>query len=442
VKNLTWQNPEQLFVAQELINKVKSKCCGIKGDNINGKIQQLELKFYTIWAGQAVSLITSAILQMAIIFYLTEKTGSAMVLSMASLVGFLPYAVFGPAIGVLVDRHDRKKIMIGADLIIAAAGAVLAIVAFYMELPVWMVMIVLFIRSIGTAFHTPALNSVTPLLVPEEQLTKCAGYSQSLQSISYIVSPAVAALLYSVWDLNAIIAIDVLGAVIASITVAIVRIPKLGDRVQSLEPNFIREMKEGMAVLRQNKGLFALLLVGTLYMFVYMPINALYPLITMECFNGTPMHISITEIAYASGMLIGGLLLGLFGNYQKRILLITASIFMMGISLTISGLLPQSGFFIFVVCCAIMGLSVPFYSGVQTALFQEKIKPEYLGRVFSLTGSIMSLAMPIGLILSGFFADRIGVNHWFLLSGVLIIGIAIACPMITEVRKLDLKQNS
>ena len=148
--------------------------------------------------------------------------------------------------------------MIGADLIIAAAGAVLAIVAFYMELPVWMVMIVLFIRSIGTAFHTPALSSVTPLLVPEEQLTKCAGYSQSLQSISYIVSPAVAALLYSVWDLNAIIAIDVLGAVIASITVAIVRIPKLGDRVQSLEPNFIREMKEGIVVLRQNKGLFAL----------------------------------------------------------------------------------------------------------------------------------------------------------------------------------------
>ena len=391
------------------------------------KYNNWKLKFYTIWAGQAVSLITSAILQMAIIFYLTEKTGSAMVLSMASLVGFLPYAVFGPAIGVLVDRHDRKKIMIGADLIIAAAGAVLAIVALYMELPIWMVMVVLFIRSIGTAFHTPALNAVTPLLVPEEQLTKCAGYSQSLQSISYIVSPAVAALLYSVWELNAIIAIDVLGAVIASITVAIVRIPKLGDQVQSLKPNFIREMKEGMAVLRQNKGLFALLLVGTLYMFVYMPINALYPLITMEYFNGTPMHISITEIAYASGMLIGGLLLGLFGNYQKRILLITASIFMMGISLTISGLLPQSGFFI------------SFYSGVQTALFQEKIKPEYLGRVFSLTGSIMSLVMPIGLILSGFFADRIDVNHWFLLSGILIICIAIVCPMITEIRKLDAK---
>ena len=406
------------------------------------KYNNWKLKFYTIWAGQAVSLITSAILQMAIIFYLTEKTGSAMVLSMASLVGFLPYAVFGPAIGVLVDRHDRKKIMIGADLIIAAAGAVLAIVALYMELPVWAVMVVLFIRSIGTAFHTPALNAVTPLLVPEEQLTKCAGYSQSLQSISYIVSPAVAALLYSVWDLNAIIAIDVLGAVIASITVAIVRIPELGDQLQSLEPNFIREMKEGIVVLRQNKGLFALLLLGTLYTFVYMPINALYPLISMEYFNGTPMHISITEIAFASGMLAGGLILGRLGSYEKRVPLITGSFFMMGASLAIAGLLPPSGFIIFVVCCAIMGLSVPFYSGVQTALFQQKIKPEYLGRVFSFTGSIMSLAMPLGLILSGFFADRIGINHWFLISGILIIGIAIVCPMMTEVRKLDLKQNS
>ena len=393
--------------------------------------------FFTIWTGQAISLFTSAILQMAIIFYLTEKTGSAMVLSIASLVGFLPYAVFGPMIGVLVDRYDRKRIMIAAHLIIAAAGVAMAIIALYMELPVWMVMIVLFIRSIGTAFHSPALSAVTPLLVPEEQLTRCAGYSQSLQSISFILSPAAAAFLYSVWELNAIIVIDVLGAVIACITVALVRVPKLSLEEQSLEQNFIKEMKEGFVVLKGNKGLFALLLIGTLYMFVYMPINALYPLISMEYFEGTPMHVSVTEIAYASGMLAGGLLLGLFGSFKKRIILITASIFMMGASLTISGLLPTSGFVIFVVCCAVMGLSVPFYSGVQTALFQEKIKPEYLGRVFSLTGSIMSLAMPVGLILSGIFADRIGVNNWFLISGILIVGIAIVCPLIPVVKSLD-----
>ena len=87
------------------------------------------------------------------------------------------------------------------------------------------------------------------------------------------------------------------------------------------------------------------------------------------------MHISITEIAYASGMMAGGLILGLFGNYKKRILLITASIFMMGISLTISGLLPPSGFLIFVVCCAIMGLSVPFYSGVPVSYTHLQLLP-------------------------------------------------------------------
>ena len=159
----------------------------------------------------------------------------------------------------------------------------------------------------------------------------------------------------------------------------------MGDQVQSLKPNFIREMKEGIVVLRQNKGLFTLLLLGTIYTFVYMPINALFPLISMEYFgNGKVLlHISITEIAFASGMLVGGLLLGRLGSFKKRVLLITGSFFIMGASLAVSGILPPSGFVIFVVCCAIMGLSVPFYSGVQTALFQEKIKPEYLGRVFS-----------------------------------------------------------
>ncbi len=405
------------------------------------KTSKWKQDFFTIWTGQAVSLISSAILQMAIIFYLTEKTQSAMVLSIASLVGFLPYGVFGPAIGVLVDRYNRKMIMIGADLTIAVAGGVLALMALYMELPVWIIMVVLFIRSIGTAFHSPALSAAIPLLVPEKQLTKCAGYSQSMQSISYIVSPAIAAFLYSIWDLNLIIALDVLGAVIACITVALVNIPELSAEQRHLKKNFMEEMKNGFAALKENKGLFTLLLIGTLYMFVYMPINALYPLMSMSYFNGTPVHVSITEIAYAAGMLAGGLLLGLLGGFRKRIMLMVTSVFLMGLSLTISGILPSSGFIVFVLCCMIMGLSVPFYSGIQMALFQEKIKPEYLGRVFSLAGSIISLAMPVGLILAGFFADRIGVNHWFLMSGILIIAITILCSLLPVIRKLDQKEN-
>ena len=393
--------------------------------------------FFTIWAGQAISLITSAVLQMVIIWYLTDTTGSALVLSMATMVGFLPQAILGTMIGVLVDRWNRKLVMIGADLIIAVAGVVLAVVALMIELPVWVVMVVLFIRSIGTAFHSPALSAATPLLVPEDQLTKCAGYSQSVQSVSYILSPAIAAFLYATWDLNLIIALDVLGALVACITVTIVAIPKQQIKTEMVQSSIISEAKAGYNILKENKGLFALLWIGAFYCFIYMPINALFPLMSMSYFGGTTTHASIVEIMFAVGMLAGGLLLSTWGGFKKPTISIVTSFIAMGFALIIAGLLPINGFFIFVFCSAIMGFSAPFYSGVQMALIQEKIQPEYLGRVFGLLGSIMSLAMPLGLIVSGIFADQIGINRWFAVSGIGILILALLSSLHPSMKELD-----
>lgn len=393
--------------------------------------------FFTIWAGQAISLITSAVLQMAIIWYLTDTTGSALVLSMATMVGFLPQAILGTMIGVLVDRWNRKLVMIGADLIIAVAGVVLAVVALMIELPVWVVMVVLFIRSIGTAFHSPALSAATPLLVPEDQLTKCAGYSQSVQSVSYILSPAIAAFLYATWDLNLIIALDVLGALVACITVTIVAIPKQEIKTEMVQSSIISEAKAGYNILKENKGLFAILWIGAFYCFIYMPINALFPLMSMSYFGGTTTHASIVEIMFAVGMLAGGLLLSTWGGFKNPTISIVTSFIAMGFALIIAGLLPINGFFIFVFCSAIMGFSAPFYSGVQMALIQEKIQPEYLGRVFGLLGSIMSLAMPLGLIVSGIFADQIGINRWFAVSGIGILILALLSSLHPSMKELD-----
>ncbi len=399
--------------------------------------QNWKRTFFTIWGGQAISLITSAIVQMAFIFYLTQKTNSALILSLASLAGFLPYALLGPLIGVWVDRYDRKRIMIGADLMIALCGAGLAAFAYVMDPPVWLVLMVLALRSVGTAFHSPALSAVTPLLVPEDQLTRCAGYSQALQSVSYIISPAIAALLYSAWSLTALMALDVAGALIACATVARVSIPNLKTERQATR--FFAELKEGFAALIKERGLFALLLVGAVYMLIYMPINALYPLMSMRYFGGTPAHVSATEIAYAAGMLLGSLALGAL-HVKRRVNWMSASIGLMGVALLASGLLPPKGFIAFVACCTVMGLSVPFYSGIQTALFQERIPPEYLGRVFSLTGSVISLAMPLGLALSGAFADSVGVTRWFFLSGIAVLLTALLCGSIPAIRKLNRTQ--
>lgn len=399
-------------------------------------------KYFTMLAGQSVSLITSGILQMSIIFYLTAKTNSAMVLSIATLMGFLPQAVIGPFAGTFVDRHSRKGVMIGADLMIAATGGFLAVVSVFMELPIWLIMLVLFVRSIGNAFHSPASSAVTPLMVPQDQLTKCAGYNQTMQAAVSLISPAAAAFLYSVWSLSTIILLDIIGAVLACGIVAVLSIPNPPICPGESQNSFFRDMKEGYFELKKNKGLFALLWIGTAYMFFFMPISALYPLMSMGYFRGTPTHASIAEIAFAGGMLAGGILLSVWGGFKNRIFSIGLSVLVMGVSIAISGLLPTNAFFIFVICCTVMGLTSPFY-GVQNALFQEQLPPEYLGRVFSLLGSVMSFAMPLGLLCSGIFAELIGVEKWFLLCGIGIIAVAVLVFVLPVLRNVDCQsQNS
>ena len=392
--------------------------------------------YFTILSGEAVSLVTSGILQMVLIFYLTEKTGSALVLSLATFFGFLPQALLGPFIGVWVDRWSRKFVMIGADLFIALAGVALAILALKMEVPIWVVLGILFLRSVGAAFHTPAMSAITPLLVPEDQLVKMTGYSSSLQSISFLVSPALGALLYARWSMAAIVGLDVVGAVIASLFVALIAIPNPPKSELTGQASFFTDLKNGYTAIREDKGLFQMLWIGTLYMLVFMPINALFPLMSMGYFGGTTTHAAIAETAFSAGMLVGGLVLGVWGGFKRRILTLGLSVVLMGAGLTASGLLPKEGFIGFAALCVVMGFSAPFH-GVQTALFQERIAPECLGRVFSLSMSMMSLAMPIGLMLSGAFAEVIGVHNWFLISGVLVILISLTMMSMPAIRALD-----
>lgn len=391
--------------------------------------------FFTIQSGQAISLITSSALQMALIFYLTEKTNSSMTLALATLVGFLPQGVLGLFIGGWIDRHSRKRIMIGADLFIAAVSALLAVISAFLDPPVWVVLAILFLRSIGSAFHTPSINAVTPLIVPTDKLAKCTGYIQSLQSVSSIVSPALGALLYAQCTLTEIIALDVVGAVIASIAVMLVKIPNIDVANIPQSEGVLAGAKEAYRILAQQKGLLTLLWMGALYMFAYMPINALFPLISMNHFGGTTWHVAMSESVFAAGMLLGGIVLGVWGGFQRKTTTVLLSISVMGIALLIAGILPASGFIAFVVCCAIMGFSAPFY-GVQTAIYQEMVSPEYLGRVFSLSLSTMSLAMPLGLIAAGCFADMTGVETWFAISGIFIAGIAVVGAVLPSIKEL------
>ena len=397
-----------------------------------------KIQFFTLWLGQAVSVLSSAVLQMALIWQLSLQTGSAAVLSIASLAGFLPMAVLGIFAGTLVDRWNRKATLILADLFIAAVSLALAIYSLYASPPVWLILTVLFVRSIGAAFHSPAIGAVTPLIVPESMLTKCAGYTQSLMSIGYMAGTALAALLYPIWHMSGLVLLDVAGAVLASISVAFIAIPTVPKQDDtSTRTPILAEMHEGYRAIRENRGLFALLWIGAAVMFIYFPVNALFPLLTFGHFNGDTTMASISEITFSVGMLLGGMLLGVWGGFKNRGHSIVLAIVMLGLSIGITGILPQNGFWGFAALCVVMGLAVPFYSGPQDALIQEQIAPQYLGRVFGLFGSVMSLAMPFGLVLSGLFADRIGINNWFTLSGVASLLLAALTYSLKAIRDIE-----
>ncbi len=406
-------------------------------------MQNWKRTFITIWSGQAVSILTSSVLQMAIVWYITQRTGSAALLSLATLIGFLPQALLGMFIGVYIDRYNRKTVMIVSDLVIALAGMILVVVGIFGELPIWLIYVVLLLRSIGAAFHTPALQAVTPSIVPRDQLTQYAGFAQGFKSLSMVISPALAALLFSIWDLNVIILLDVVGALFATAVLVLVKIPGTKVERTSDQPRMLQEVKEGFQVLRREPGLLELLVISCLYAFIYFPIGTLYPLITMTWFGGGVGESGFVEVVFSVGMLAGSFLLGTIGGKIKKIKAILLSIGIYGACVLIIGILPATGFLIFVGLSLVMGVVNPFFHGVQTAIYQTRIEEQYLGRVLSLTSSIGLIAMPLGLILSGTFADVIGVNRWFAVSGCLILVLFFVSARILPRRiKVDNKLQS
>lgn len=387
-------------------------------------LKNINKTFLIIYTGQAISQLTSSILQMAIVWYLITETNSSNIVALSGIVGFLPQGVLGLFIGVYIDRFDRKKIMIISDLLIAAASLSLSVSGFFGEISIPLIMIVLFIRSVGTAFHVPSLQAITPLIVSKDELPKYSGYSQTLQSISLLLSPVLASFFFSIWSLQAIVMLDVLGAIIGVFTLCIVTIPKIKIDFENTKIDIALEMKEGIATLKKNR-LFNFMLLGATFSIVYIPIFVLYPMMTLSYFGKNQWYAGAIEVVFAIGMLIGSLVLSATGGGKRKIVTIAFFCFIIGISLSISGILGKNMFLGFALCSTLLGFATPFYQGLQIVVFQQKIQEKYLGRVMSLSGSLMAIGTPIGIGLSGIISDKIGVENFFLYSGILIIFISI-----------------
>jgi len=391
-------------------------------------LQNWRRNIYLFLTGQFLSGISSMIVQYAIIWYLTKQTGSATVLSMATLLGMVPMIVLSPFVGPYVDRSNKKALLIVPDIVAALVAVILAIVGFATHaFPIWLVFISLVIRAIAQTFQMPTVQSILPTMVPKEQLTKINGQLGMVQSANYIIAPALGAFLFSIISMPVLILFDVLGAIIGVTIILFVEIPenpKIDEKVHVLD-----DAKFGFNLLRSKKGLWYITLMGMVFTLLFMPAVSMYPLMTMSYFKGTVAQAGIIEMIYSVGALIGGTVIGFLGNWSDRIKPILWSMLIMGITMGLSGFLPQNytGFLWFFALNAISGIATPFFNTLLMSMIQQSYPPEQLGRVLGIMNSLMSLAGPVGLIFAGPLADKIGVNNLFVIAGVgtLVCGVFV-----------------
>nr|WP_217267223.1 MFS transporter [Thermanaeromonas sp. C210] len=178
------------------------------------------------------------------------------------------------------------------DLFIGLIATIFAISFFIWTPPYWSACVVLGVRAIGSVFHMPAIQAVVPMLVPQEELVRANGWSQFLQSGAFIVGPILGAAMYAALPLPIILLSDLVGSVVASISVAVVKIPEIKHGKQTRR-DFIGEIKEGIAVYLSDKKLSIVTLFMAVSMVFFMPLASFYPLMTSDYFKATAWHASL-----------------------------------------------------------------------------------------------------------------------------------------------------
>jgi len=384
-------------------------------------------KFLFIWVGQFISLISSSAVNFAIIIWLSIEHGSAEVLAYGAIAGMLPAAVIGPFAGVYIDRWDRKMTMILADAFVALCTLVMSI-SFYLGYEsLILIYVMLALRSVGSAFHMPAMQASVPMIAPESELLRIAGINQMIQSVSAIAGPALGALAITLMSIGNVLLLDIGGAVVAIVSLLFVHIPnpEIVEKAKSSLRQAWNDLVVGFNEILAKKGLSYLFLYSAIGFFCIMPVAVLFPLLTLNHFGGGKWEMSIIEVVWGVGRLLGGGLLGIWKPNIHKVVIINLMNIVLGITFAWSGILAPQHFLFFVVLNTLGGVGAALYNASFTTVLQEEVRPEVMGRVFSLYFSISIIPTVMGLLGTGWAADMFGVNNMFIALGGALILIGI-----------------
>ena len=426
------------------MGKLTTFNCGATGTSTGMENQSLSQngkwagRFFTIWTGQALSLFGSALVQFALIWWLTQESGSATVLAIATMVGMLPQIVIGPFAGALVDRWNRRIIMMAADATIAIFTLLLAYLFATGTVQIWHIYAVLAIRALGGAFHFPAMAATTPLMVPNEQLTRINGLNQALQGVNSLVAPPLGALLLVVLPTQGILLIDVGTALLAILPLFFIPIPqpKRQEEFQQVRPSLVRDIRDALEYIRSIPGFTAIIFMALFLNFLLVPTTALLPLLVTKHFQKGAIELGLLESVLGIGIIVGGVLLSIWGGFKKKIVTSLSGIVGLGLGVLLIGLAPADLFLLAIAGNVLLGFMIPMANGPVGALMQSIVRPDMQGRVMALLGSGATAISPIGLLIAGPFSDWLGIRVWFWAGGLLCMLIAISAffvPVILNV---------
>ncbi|MDH7960266.1 multidrug efflux MFS transporter Mdt(A) [Lactococcus garvieae] len=382
--------------------------------------------FYLFLIGQLLTGVTSMIVQYAIIWYLTLETGEESVLAIATLVGMLPMAILSPFVGPFIDRMNKKFLLIFYDAIVAVIALGLFIYGINNDVyPLWMVFVTIGIRAVAQTAQMPTVQSIMPTMVPEAEITRVNGQFGIIQSLIFIVSPGIGAFMVAALPIHWVILLDVIGFILGAGMLLLVKIPEVASQGEKI--SVVKDALEGFNILRENKPMWKMTLIGALFMLLFMPAMSLYPLVTTKYFGGTIVHAGWVEVLFAAAMLIGSFAVGIFGKTKDRMPWIIAAYFIVGLSIGGSGFLPgnMNGFWFFLVLNVFAGIVGQIYTTMNMAITQQSFEAQYLGRVMGIVSALMSVAGPVGLIFAAPVAESIGVQNMLVIAG--FGGILAAC---------------
>lgn len=393
-------------------------------------------RFFTLWTGQALSLLGSQLVQFALIWHLTQTTNSATVLAIASLMGLLPQVLLSPFIGTWVDRGNRRIILIGADATVALATLVLAALFVLGRVEVWHIYGLLFVRAVAGGFHQSAFGASVVLLVPKEHLARVQGFNQALQGGLNIISAPLGAYLLQVLPMQGILSIDVITALIAITIVLFFRIPQ-PERSAAVKATFWEDFIAGFRYILAWRGLLIVLGMVMVINFFYSAAESLTPLLILKHFRGDAGQLGWWQAMFAAGTIAGGVLLGTWGGFRKRIVTAQFGLIVLGIGTTIIGFTPANLLWLALVANTLTGLILPITNGSYGAILQSVIAPEMQGRVFAFIMSAALLVSPLGLIIAGPIADTLGIQVWFWVTGITCATMGVAGLFIREVMRME-----